>query len=80
MGKRYVLNRFNPFTLSTGFLTLSLFAFLAAAYLVVEAPSEELRRTFRYRAAASAVAGSVLAVDLLAQWVVCSRPRGKASP
>ncbi len=40
----------SPFAWAVGFLTLALFAFLAATYLTVEAPDRELRDTFRRRA------------------------------
>jgi cytochrome bd ubiquinol oxidase subunit II len=58
----YVFNWLNPFTISTGVLTLALFAFLAAAYLTVEAPNDELRRLFRRRAGAAAAAASIMAI------------------
>jgi len=58
----YVLNWLSPFTISVGLLTLTLFAFLAATYLAVEASSEELRRVFRRRAAAAGVAGGLMSM------------------
>jgi cytochrome bd ubiquinol oxidase subunit II len=58
----YVFNWLNPFTISSGVLTLALFAFLAAAYLTVEAPNDELRRLFRRRAGAAAAAASIMAI------------------
>ncbi len=62
------LAAFSPFTLSTGLLACALFAFLAAAYLAVEAEGE-LREDFRARAlfAAAAVSGTALAAALLAR-------------
>ena len=57
----YLFNWLNPLSISAALLTLALCAFLAAAYLMVEAPSEGLRRTFRRRASAAAVAGGILA-------------------
>lgn len=43
-----------PFPLAIGLLTLALFAFLAATYLIHEAESEDLREDFRRRALLSA--------------------------
>ena len=42
-----------PFPLAVGFFALSLFAFLAAVYLTVEASENELQEDFRTRAQAS---------------------------
>jgi cytochrome bd ubiquinol oxidase subunit II len=60
----YFRNWVNPFTLSVGMLTVVLFAFLAAAYLTVEAEDEKLRQLFRARGIAAGVA--VVALELLA--------------
>jgi cytochrome bd ubiquinol oxidase subunit II len=53
----------NVFPLSVGLLSLSLFAYLAATYLAIEAPGRELRDDFRRRALISG-AVSVLAAIL----------------
>jgi cytochrome d ubiquinol oxidase subunit II len=45
-----------PFPLAMGVLALSSFAFLAAVYLAVAAPTVELRHDFRWRAYGAAVA------------------------
>jgi len=66
----YIFNWLNPFTLSMGLLTLTLFAFLAAAYLTVEAPTEGLRIAFRRRAA---FAGFVAAANLLLLYALSER-------
>jgi cytochrome bd ubiquinol oxidase subunit II len=60
----YFRNWVNPFTLSVGMLTVVLFAFLAAAYLTVEAEDEKPRQLFRARGIAAGVA--VVALELLA--------------
>jgi cytochrome bd ubiquinol oxidase subunit II len=60
----YVFNWLNPFSLSVGLLTLALCAYLAAAYLAVEAPSPELRRAFRHRAFAAGAISGVLAIGV----------------
>jgi cytochrome d ubiquinol oxidase subunit II len=60
----YVLNWLNPFSLSVGLFTLALFAYLAATYLTVEAPSQELRQIFRRRALAAGSISGVLAVEI----------------
>jgi cytochrome d ubiquinol oxidase subunit II len=57
----YLFNWLNPFSISTGLFALALFAYLAAAYLAVEAPSPELRQAFRQRALAAGSASAVLA-------------------
>src|SRR5215510_7591863 len=44
-----------PFPFAVGFFALALFAFLAAAYLTVEAEDESLREDFRLRALVSAI-------------------------
>jgi cytochrome d ubiquinol oxidase subunit II len=59
----YVLNWLNPFSLSVGLFALALFAYLAATYLTVEAPSQELRQMFRRRAFAAGSISGVLAVE-----------------
>jgi cytochrome bd ubiquinol oxidase subunit II len=60
----YFWNWVNLFTLSSGMLTVALFAFLAAVYLVIEADGEPLRELFRMR---GLWAGFVLAaLELLA--------------
>src|SRR5215469_13774235 len=66
----YVLNWLNPFTISVGLLTVALFAFLAAAYLIVEASSEELKSAFRRRAVAAGVAVGIMAAltSILSAW------------
>lgn len=60
----YVLNWLNPFSLSVGLFTLVLFAYLAATYLTVEAPSQELRQMFRRRAFAAGSISGVFAVEI----------------
>lgn len=50
----YLLNWLTPFAVSAGVLTLSLCAFLSAAYLVVESPTSPIRLYFRQRAGMSA--------------------------
>ena len=57
----------SPFAWSVGALTLALFAFLAATYLIVEAPNDELRAVFRQRALQSqavVLASTVLTIVL----------------
>lgn len=61
----YLFNWLNPFSISTGLFALALFAYLAAAYLAVEAPSAELRQAFRQRALAAGSASGVLAAATL---------------
>jgi cytochrome d ubiquinol oxidase subunit II len=58
-----------PFALGTGVLTLTLFAFLAAVYLTLEATSEALQDDFRRRAlgAAAAVFAAAFLLLLLSQ-------------
>ena len=51
-----------PFPLSVGFLTLAVFSYVAAAYLVLETPDPGLQDDFRARALWSAAATAVLAV------------------
>lgn len=57
----YVSPWLSPFTVAVGALALSLFAFLAATYLTVEADDAELREDFRRRALAAAIAVFVTA-------------------
>ena len=45
----YVLSWLSPFPIAVGLFTLALFAYLAAAYLAVEAPTQQLRESFRNR-------------------------------
>src|SRR5262249_15285894 len=59
----YLLNWLNPFSISVGLFTLALFAYLAATYLTVEAPSAELRRAFRRRALAAGSISGFLGVE-----------------
>ena len=59
----YVESWLTPFALGTGVFALAMFAFLAAVYLTVEAPDDDLRRDFRSRAfAAAGVMGAVAAL------------------
>jgi cytochrome d ubiquinol oxidase subunit II len=61
----YVVPWLAPFPLGVGVLALALFAFLAAVYLTVEAPSTELRDDFRRRAMVAAIVVAATAlVDL----------------
>lgn len=61
----YVDSWLAPFPLGVGVLALTLFAFLAAVYLTVEATEEDLREDFRQRALWAGVASAlVAAVDL----------------
>lgn len=53
-----------PFPLAVGFFAVSLFAFLAAVYLTVEAPESELREDFRTRALLAGVIVGVLALTV----------------
>ena len=55
---RFIAPWFAPFPLAIGILTLVLFAFLAAVYLVVETRSEELREDFRRRAIITSMIGA----------------------
>jgi cytochrome d ubiquinol oxidase subunit II len=59
----YFFNWLNPFSVSMGLLTVALFAFLAASYLIVEASTDELRRTFRNRAVGAGLASTFLAAS-----------------
>jgi cytochrome bd ubiquinol oxidase subunit II len=58
----YVLNWLNPFPIAVGTFTLVLFAYLAATYLTVEAPTEQLRGSFRNRAIGAGVINGCLQV------------------
>lgn len=53
-----------PFPIAVGLFALTLFAFLAAAYLTVEAPKRELQEDFRARALVSGVAVGLLALTV----------------
>jgi cytochrome d ubiquinol oxidase subunit II len=55
-----------PFSLAVGFLALSLFSFLAAVYLTMEARDEALREDFRRRALSAGIAVFVAAMLALA--------------
>jgi cytochrome d ubiquinol oxidase subunit II len=57
----------SPFSIIVGFFAVSLFAYLAAAYLTVEANTQELREDFRIRAL---VAGGAVAVFALLTFIV----------
>ena len=61
----YVSPWLSPFPIAVGVLALMLFAFLAAVYLAVESPEEDLRDDFRARALWSAAAVAVVAVVVL---------------
>ncbi len=66
---RYLWPWLTGFALVTGVLTLTLFAFLAAVFLTVEAPEGALREDFRRRAlgAGIALALAALALQFLAR-------------
>lgn len=55
---------FAPFPLAVGLFALSLFAFLAAVYLTVEAEGRALQEDFRLRALASGVVVGLLALTV----------------
>jgi cytochrome d ubiquinol oxidase subunit II len=57
----YVATWLAPFPLAVGLFTLCCFAFLAAAYLTLEAPEGALREDFRRRALLAGVAVGVVA-------------------
>lgn len=57
----YVAPWFTPFAFAIGFLTLAVFAFLAAVYLTVEVKETELQEDFRRYALGAAVAVGVAA-------------------
>lgn len=61
----YVTSWLTPFTLATGAFALSLFAFLAAVYLTVEAREDGLREDFRRRALGAGLAVFLTAVAAL---------------
>jgi cytochrome d ubiquinol oxidase subunit II len=58
-----------PFPLSVGLLTLAVFSYLAAVYLILETDDPDLREDFRIRAlwTSVAVAGLLVVVPLLAR-------------
>lgn len=58
----HLFNWLTWFSLSAGLFTLALCAYLAATYLAVEAPTSELRRSFRRRAFAAGVISAALAI------------------
>jgi cytochrome d ubiquinol oxidase subunit II len=62
----YIAPWASPFTASVGLFTLTLFAFIAAVYLTVEAREPELREDFRRRALGAGVAVFVAAMGTLA--------------
>src|SRR6266404_1907598 len=51
-----------PFPIAVGFFALSLFAFLAAVYLTVEASEDELQEDFRLRALIAGITVGILAL------------------
>jgi cytochrome bd ubiquinol oxidase subunit II len=53
-----------PFPFAVGFFALSLFAFLAAAYLTIEASEHELQEDFRRRALIAGIAVGILALTV----------------
>ena len=53
-----------PFPLAVGFFALSLFAFLAAVYLTVEASENELQEDYRLRAMIAGIVVGILAVTV----------------
>lgn len=61
----YVLPWIQPFPLVMGLFTLILFAYLAATYLILETPSQELREVFRKRAIIVALLVGVLEETVL---------------
>jgi cytochrome bd ubiquinol oxidase subunit II len=56
----FVFTWLHPFPVLVGAFALALFAWLAAVYLTVEAPSEDLRNDFRKRGLAAGVASAAL--------------------
>jgi cytochrome d ubiquinol oxidase subunit II len=74
----YVFNWLNPFSLCVGLFALALFAYLAATYLTVEAPTQELHEAFRLRAfAAGLITASFAAGNfVLAGWYARSLKTG----
>jgi cytochrome bd ubiquinol oxidase subunit II len=66
-GDTYLRPWVSPFSIAVGIMTLTLFSFLAAVYLTVEAGHDpELQEDFRRRALASAAASGVAALVALA--------------
>ncbi len=61
----YVDPWLSPFTVSVGVFTLVLFAFLAAVYLTLESPDEELAEDFRRRALGAGLAVFAAAMTTL---------------
>jgi cytochrome d ubiquinol oxidase subunit II len=59
--KIYVHSWLQPFPIATGFLALSLFAYLAAVYLTSDTDDEELQNDFRFRAMITAILSAVMA-------------------
>src|SRR3989454_5403893 len=53
-----------PFSFAVGFFALSLFAFLAAVYLTLEASEHELQEDFRLRALIAGIAVGILALTV----------------
>ncbi|HEU4641495.1 MAG TPA: cytochrome d ubiquinol oxidase subunit II [Gemmatimonadaceae bacterium] len=72
----YIAPWLTPFAVGVGLLALALFAFLAATYLTLEAPDEELREDFRRRALAAAAAVFVIAFGVLIVARLTTPPRG----
>jgi cytochrome d ubiquinol oxidase subunit II len=62
---QYITPWLAPFPLSVGAVTLACFAFLAAAYLTLEAPEGPLREDFRRRALGSGIAVGAAALAAL---------------
>jgi cytochrome bd ubiquinol oxidase subunit II len=60
----FTVSWFAPFPFSVGFFALSLFAFLAAVYLTVEARERELQEDFRWRALLSGVIVGLFALTV----------------
>ena len=58
----YVRSWLNPFPISVGLFTLALFAYLAATYLTVEAPRQQVRQSFRNRAIVAGVITGCMAM------------------
>jgi cytochrome d ubiquinol oxidase subunit II len=61
---RFIAPWFAPFPIAVGLFALSLFAFLAAVYLTVEAPEPELQEDFRWRALLSGVIVGLFALTV----------------
>lgn len=60
----FIMPWFAPFPIAVGLFALSLFAFLAAVYLTVEAPELELQEDFRGRALLSGAIVGLLALTV----------------